>query len=253
MDIVLHFPRLRRILLAMWLFCTLAGLCVELWKYVLLGGRGPITRFLGLSYEQNFPSWYSASLLLLCALVLAGIAMGKSQSAATFVTHWWGLAAAFLYISLDETVQIHENFSLWFDLPGILYFGWVIPASVFVVCFVCYYRRFLGHLPVTFRHQFILAGAVYVGGALGVEFALGYWTELAGTKNLIYGLIDLVEESLELLGVTLFLFALIQYIGRPGGGLYIALTHAPQRERNTEQHADSCMLVPGLDFQGQRS
>ncbi len=35
----------------------------------------------------------------------------------------------FLYISLDEFISIHEEMSNWFDYDGVLYCGWVIPAS----------------------------------------------------------------------------------------------------------------------------
>ena len=37
-------------------------------------------------------------------------------------------------------------------------------------------------------------------------------TILAGDRNLVYGLIDLVEESLEMLGATLFFCALLGYM-----------------------------------------
>ena len=70
--------------------------------------------------------------------------------------------------------------------------------------FVLSYWRFLGHLPPTTRFRFILAGAVFVGGALGVELILGYWTDLHGSSNLGYAIIDWVEESMEMTGVGLF-------------------------------------------------
>ena len=45
------------------------------------------------------------------------------------MVYWWGLIVVFLYIALDEFVSIHEEMSTWFTYDGVLYFGWVIPAS----------------------------------------------------------------------------------------------------------------------------
>ena len=51
-----------------------------------------------------------------------------------------------------------------------------------------------------------------VSGALLMELPLGYWTDLEGTDNLTYGMIDLVEESLEIVGVSLFLYTLLDHL-----------------------------------------
>ncbi len=202
-----------RILLFSILACLItAGLFVEIWKYVLYLDRSHWwIEFLGLSYEQNLPTWYSSSLLLLCAIQLTLISHAASQQQAPLRWRWWILSGVFYYISLDEAVTIHEHLSHFFDLGGVLYFGWVIPAAIAVAVFGIFYLPFLGHLPKRTRWQFVLAGVTYVGGALGVELVLGYWTDLYGSKNLGYGLIDIVEESLEILGMTLFFLALLEY------------------------------------------
>ena len=208
-------PPLRRVLLGIWGALTAAGLFVELWKYVFFGPRTSWVRFLGLSYEQNLPTWYASSLLLICSIVLVLIARVKHHEGDRFVWHWYILSLGFAYISLDETTTIHEHWSNFFHLDGIFYFGWVIPAGVIVLAGGLFFWPFLRQLPRRPRLQFATAGALFVGGALLVELLLGYWTDIAGTHNLVYGLIDLVEESLELLGVTLFLTALLEYGQEP--------------------------------------
>jgi hypothetical protein len=165
-----------------------------------------------LSYEQNLPTWYSSSLLLLCAVQLTFVALSATQRNARFRFHWWLLALVFFYISLDEAATIHESLSRLFDLGGVFYFGWVIPAAIFVGAMALSYLRFLWQLDRRTRWQFILAAALYVGGALGVELLLGWWTDVYGTKNLGYGMIDLAEESLEILGASVFLIALLDYL-----------------------------------------
>ncbi|HYX90280.1 MAG TPA: hypothetical protein VE782_01860, partial [Myxococcaceae bacterium] len=63
------------------------------------------------------------------------------------------------------------------------------------------------------RWQFILAGALYVGGALVMELPLGWWYERAGDANLVYAAIDHLEETLEMIGASLFLSALVEELG----------------------------------------
>ena len=77
MEICLSTKRLFRVLMAIWSCLVVAGFCVEAWKYVLyLDDSLDWLYFFGLSYEQNLPTWYSSSLLLLCAVQLFLIALG---------------------------------------------------------------------------------------------------------------------------------------------------------------------------------
>lgn len=206
-----------------------AGLAVEILKAtVSLGDYKIIVPLFSLSYEQNIPTWYSSALLLSVSASLAFIASGTRKTGAPFVRHWWGLSAAFLYISLDETASIHEGAG-FLKLHGVLYFSWVIPASVIVAAIGVAYLRFLAHLPRRTRVRFIVSGAIYVFGALVMELPLGYWTERQGSRNFVYAAIDVVEEGMEILGATLFLLALAGYISERRFALSLSL--APSRPR----------------------
>ncbi|WP_437612952.1 hypothetical protein WMF20_10720 [Sorangium sp. So ce834] len=216
MQITLASARLRTALFASMAAVAGAGLAVEVLKPILkLKSRSGVVPLLSLSYEQNVPTWYTSCLLFACSLTLAAIAAG-ARRAGRFVKHWWGLAAAFLYISLDEVVEIHEAASSWLDLGGVLYFGWVIPAAVVVAAFALAYLGFLAHLPRGTRNRFLLSGSIYVAGALVLELPLGYWTAQAGSDNLVYALIDFVEESMEMLGLNLFLLSLVDHLAVQG-------------------------------------
>ncbi len=144
------------------------------------------------------------------------------------------LALAFFYISLDETATIHEDVSKFFEFKGFLYFGWVIPAGILVTILAVAYLPFLLNLDRQTRTRFILAGATYVGGALGVEMWLAAWTDANGTKNLGYGLIDLLEESLEILGVSIFFVALLLYLAGETKIISIRLLTDNSRESGYE-------------------
>lgn len=216
MQITLPRARLQTVLFALMAAVAGAGLTVEVLKPILrLKSRSGVVPLLSLSYEQNVPTWYTSCLLFACSLTLAAIAAGARREG-RFVKRWWGLAAAFLYISLDEVVEIHEAASSWLDLGGVLYFSWVIPAAVVVAAFAISYLGFLAHLPRGTRNRFLLSGSIYVAGALALELPLGYWTEQAGSNNLVYALLDFAEESLEMLGVNLFLVSLVDYLAVQG-------------------------------------
>ena len=179
MRLTISLRRLAVVLVSVLALLTLAGAAAEHAR-TLLGSKAPLIPFFSLTEEKNFPTWWSSFLLLACSVVLCAIAATKSRAAGEFRRHWIGLAAIFCYLSVDEFVEIHE----WLtsapglkDLHGVLYYGWVIPAGVLVLVFALSYLKFLLHLPMGTRIKVAVAGAIFVGGALGVELVLGGWTE----------------------------------------------------------------------------
>ena len=227
METGFSLTTLRRRLIWIVAFLIYCGFWAEVWDDLLeYDDPWELVYFFGLSYEENLPTWVASILLFCCSGLLAAIAVGTRQEGGPYVRHWGVLSIAFAYISLDEVAQLHENAGQWFDFGGALYFGWVIPASIVVLIFGLSYLRFLANLPVAFRNRFVLAGAIYVGGALGMELPLGYWTEIAGRSNFIYGMIDLVEESLELIGTSVFLYFLVEYLIRVSDVVRIQVTPA---------------------------
>lgn len=197
------------ILLAALAVIAILGLAVELLNY--LSQTPPSKSLVGLfslSYEGNVPTWYSSCLLFSCGLVLWTMAHAAVRNRAPYRWHWCVLAFLFFYMSLDESAGIHENLGGLVELHGIFYFSWVLPAALFVLVVGLAYLPFLLHLPRKTRERFFLAGTIYVAGALGMELPLGYWTERAGDDNLVYALIDFIEETLEMLGASLFLVSL---------------------------------------------
>jgi len=188
-----------------------AGLAVEL---VHTRSHAPaverLVELCSLSYEANLPTWYASSLLLACALLLTAIAGDAAARGGPRRRHWAGLAAGFFLMSLDEAIELHEHLGGLVGAGGPLYFDWIVPAAIVVAAVAAIYLPFLRELPPRRRRWFVLAGALYVGGAVGVEVPLGWWTDHAGTDNAVYALIDWVEETLELAGATLFLLALAE-------------------------------------------
>jgi hypothetical protein len=121
------------------------------------------------------------------------------------------LSVIFAYISVDETVQLHERMNSWFDWGGALHFGWVVPAGILVALLGFSLLGFLSRLPHSIRWRMLISAALFIRGAIGVELILGWWTDSEGADSLIYALIDWVEETLELTGIGLFVYTLLIY------------------------------------------
>ena len=190
------FP-LGRVLLTTTSVVVLLGLGAEIASASGVDSR--LVGFFSLSVEGNLPTWYASSLLLACAALLGAMA----HSATADRRHWGTLALIFVYLSLDEAAELHENLGGLFGTGGVLYFDWVIPAAVVCLLLAAVFLPFVWRLRRDVRNRIIAAGALYVAGALLLELPLGWWTERAGDDNAVYAFIDLIEESLELAGATL--------------------------------------------------
>ena len=158
-------------------------------------------------------------LLLFCAaLLLTVIAVLKKKQKDPDVSKWAILAFGFLFMAVDEASSIHEELSM--PVPGLLgdgphgifYFSWVIPGIAVVFALALFFLGFLLRLPAKTRFTFMVAATLFIGGALGLELVGGRYAELHGQENLTYNMLATVEESLEMSGVIVFIYALLKYI-----------------------------------------
>jgi len=162
---------------------------------------------LSLSYEANVPTWFSSSLLLAGAVAAGAVAL----HAASWRKHWWFITALATYMSLDEAAELHEHLGGHIEAGGVLYFDWVIPAAAIVALLVLVFVPFIRALAPRTRTRLVIAGCVYVAGALVMELPLGAWTEARGMESLGYALIDWVEETMEMAGAVLAFAALLAH------------------------------------------
>jgi hypothetical protein len=127
---------------------------------------------------------------------------------------------------MDETAVIHEMtiepLREALGLGGALYYAWTLPAAVLLAVFLFSYIRFLRYLPLVSRNRFIVAGLIFVGGAFGTEFILGYLRD-TGNDNFAYGMLNVLQESMEIAGASLFLSALLRHLAARGSELRIKL------------------------------
>jgi len=140
-----------------------------------------------------------------------------------YKNHWKILSFIFLFLSLDEAGSLHEKLidpmrSL-LKASGFLYFTWIVPFGFLVAIFLLSYSKFVLHLPVATRKLFVAACALYIGGAIGMEIPGGYLYSTMGMESVPYLIVATVEESLEMVGIVVFIHGLISYIKTYLGGV----------------------------------
>lgn len=185
-----------------------------------------IARRFDLDLENNVPAWFSSMGLLVASGLLGLIAIGKRRAGCRFRWHWGWLAVIFLVLSIDEAVYMHEILrgplhKRW-QLDGLLFFAWVIPGTIAVLLFGAAYWRFLLHLEGRTRALFVAAFTCYVGGALGLEAVGGALVQVHGYESLRYSAVMFCEEILEMTGVAIFIYALVDSLRSAQGEARIA-------------------------------
>ena len=184
-----------------------------------------LMRRFDLGHEPSLPGWYSSIALLACSALLAVIARHALRARSRDVAAWAGLAVVFLLLAMDEALMFHEMLSntlqAWLNSSGVLYFAWVLPGATFVLLVAALCARFLVRLERRTRLLFIISGVVFVSGAIGMELAAGVVVESWGVESLAHTAIQTCEESLEMFGVVMFLYALLDWMGRNIGPFQI--------------------------------
>ena len=191
---------------------------VTAWRLQLaVPGSAPIPalRWFDVNSERNVPTAWSALLLLSCAVTAAALAVrGRGGSG------WLLVAVTCAFLALDESFELHER------LGGLgasvaddrLHFAWVVPGAALACVVGLVLLRRLRSQPAAVRRRLVVAGAVYLTGALVLETvsgqALGTW----GAGGKAYTLVTSVEEGLEMAGASLLLAALLLQLrhAKPG-------------------------------------
>jgi len=195
-----------------YLFCQYAEFFLgrkRLWGFASL---------LDLDDEANLPAMFSTLLLLASTVLLALIARQTQNTGGRFLWHWAALAVLFAFLSVDEATSLHERMKpplralFHIQEMGPLWFAWVIPYGAAVIALAIIYLRFVLHLAPPIRTRVLAAGALYVGGALGMEIlAADRWA--AHGDDLIYNFFYVTaEETLEMAGLVIFIGALLRLL-----------------------------------------
>lgn len=215
------------------LVMSLTSLLTQVLVYVTNSERAAwFIPLVDVDHELSLPSIFSSLLFFITAFLLVLISRVKMDERDPFHWHWVGLFLISLCLCFDEGASIHElastparNLMANVDLPGFRQYAWVLPAAALVALVAAAYLKFMFALPGATRRWLILAVVIYLGGALGMETLGGTYSGLHGIKNLAYNVYVTIEEFMEMSGLILILYALLDYFNQRYTGLLVQLRH----------------------------
>lgn len=190
-----------------------------------------LIRDFDLDEEANVPTWFETITLVLAAALLEVAARVRRSVRDDRWLPWRVLSAGFLFMSLDELASIHERFRLPIDMlrnvPGFRAFSWVVPAAAVVAVVFAFFLPWVRRLPERTRNGLLLAGAVYVAGAVGFEALGGIAAITVGMDNWIYVATYTIEETLEMTGTLLLIVTMFHYLRSLVPVPALAITNGP--------------------------
>lgn len=168
--------------------------------------------------EYNIPALYSASAIWFSAALLLFIHRLEKKAGTPKAYYWRHFAFLFIFLGVDELASIHEIFGrfapmIWERFPALqISRKWIIPFSPVVLAMAVYFFRFYVLLSKENRIRFTIAGLVFLSGAIGIEI-LGEWYATKHEMPPIFrGYSAIVEEGCEMVGIVLFIRALLMHI-----------------------------------------
>jgi len=225
LNLVMSLENLGKWLMAGAVFFALTGACIVLAKLMYRFDQvyGFYALF-DLGSDSSIPTWFSSLGLLACSLLLWTHSLVEDPAQRLMCWQWRFLALVFLLLSVDEVARIHEVLGTFVGqelVPdvsdrsgGLLSYQWLVCGVIFTSAIALAYIPFLYRLPRRVALGFILAGGIYVGGAVVMESFNGHTEYTAGPRSALYLWGTALEEFLEMVGVALFAGALVRYLSQ---------------------------------------
>lgn len=177
--------------------------------------------------EMNIPTLYSSLALVLASVLLFIIAFFQRKLNLSYIP-WLGLSFIFLFLAIDETSSLHEKFTELvretLNTSGLLFYAWVIPYGIGLFFFLLAYSKFLFQLPSQTMKYFILSGTIFVTGAIGFELLGGMQADKGSISGVVYSIFYTCEELFEMLGIAIFIYALLSYLVNTFNKLTISIS-----------------------------
>ena len=165
-----------------------------------------------LDEEESFGTWFSSGILFVAGVLLLNQARALRANGEREHRWWFVLGLAFVLLSVDEVVGMHELMNTLMEETPWTVVGFPVLALVG-----------LSYLPFLWRYRgrtallFVIAGVIYGGGAVGVE----HFTD-AEVNSLHYNMWTALEEGMEMYGVILLIYAVLDFMqGNTGAAVTV--------------------------------
>jgi hypothetical protein len=178
-----------------------------------------LKKYYELTFENNFPAIFSTILLLIASYYIGIIAINKAKSRDRSSVYWIGLFVVFFFLAVDEYWGFHESFDRYIrenitsDHP--FAHNWIYSGIILVLLFAVAFWRFFWRLPPKTRMGILLSALLYVGGALGFEIIGSIFIPSQEPPEVLFLMITTVEETLEMVGMIVFIHVLRAYTEEP--------------------------------------
>jgi len=168
--------------------------------------------------EKNIPTFFYVLLLICCSLLLASISLLMAQQKSSQRNFWLILTFLFLTLSLEKAVRPQE-----YLLPPLMellknenisyikYFP-IIIALLFYLGIIVYSFMFVQKLPTITKRSFIIATCIYIIGAFVLDMVGSIFYDISGQHNIIYSILGVIEESVEMIGIIAFIHTFLNFI-----------------------------------------
>ncbi len=201
-EVILNRHKLVRILSMIAGFLLFMHVTLYLTHFLITEVGWYFLQLFDVNEEHNLPTWFSGFNLGIATLFLWLISREKKRLQDPQGGRWNVLFAGFFYLFVDEIAGLHET------VNSIIEPSWAWGGLVIVIILGIYFIPFLRSLPRQTLIQFVVAGAVFVGGAVIMEL-IG---EPIDGDSLAYALSTWTEEGMEMFGVILFTRAQLNYL-----------------------------------------
>lgn len=167
-----------------------------------------------LNNEASIPTVLSF-LLMLTASQLAFLAFVSAQKHHKTALNLYWLVAGLILIALayDEAAQVHESIKAVLLREVFQNHGWIFVAMPVVLTVAVFFVPFLRALPRRLAKQLFVAMAIFLFGAIVIEGIGGLYSFQMG-KGLVYNGFMVLEESVELVGISYLNIVLLEHAAR---------------------------------------
>lgn len=159
----------------------------------------------------NVHTIFTSSLFLMATILLFKIGRVEAEIS----TPWYGLAFFFLFLTGSKAFQIQEFF-IWFLRNGnhddmISKIVLAIISILVLILLLTTYIPFITKLHSPTLRLMAFSMAIFIIGGFGLDYLGGLYRELHG-YDLTYKIYYTVEETLEMVGISLFIYSLKRYL-----------------------------------------
>jgi hypothetical protein len=216
--IILSPKKIAGTLLGAATFIALVNVVSDLYAQFSGGESLRFSRLFSFDDKITIPTWYSSSLMLLCALLCGAIACDSRAKSDRQSGYWAFFSLVFLLFSLDEVTALHLRLDFisryMFQLGGFRYGLYLLlVAAIAATVWIC--RKFFAQLPSQTRWQLGAGSFFYIAAIVVDQLDKRIWRgQDLYTVAHAPGLFTAVDELLELVGLVVFIYALLTYIGK---------------------------------------